>query len=125
MAPGTSRRANAALVGVGSTRRILLSDTLLADFSDDEIEVILAHEIGHHVHADLSMALIVEFVRVTAAFAVGAAVIGTAWKRFGLGGPADVAGLRCRCRRASGVLRDGTAFLALSGEMSVGPTSSH
>ena len=39
-------RANAALVGVGGTRRILVSDTLLKDYSDDEIEVILAHEIG-------------------------------------------------------------------------------
>ena len=41
-----SRRANAALVGTGGTRRIIVSDTLLAEYSDDEIEVILAHEIG-------------------------------------------------------------------------------
>ena len=41
-----SRRASAALVGAGSTRRILLSDTLLADYSDDEIEVVMAHEMG-------------------------------------------------------------------------------
>ena len=53
-----SRRANAALVGTGSTRRILLSDTLLAEYSDDEIEVILAHEIAHHVHHDILGAFI-------------------------------------------------------------------
>ncbi len=41
-----SRRANAALTGLGSTRRILVSDTMLADYSDDEIEVVLAHELG-------------------------------------------------------------------------------
>ena len=46
-------RANAALVGVGRTRRILVSDTLLKDYTDDEIEVILAHEIAHHVHHDI------------------------------------------------------------------------
>src|SRR5437773_1963015 len=39
-----TKKANAALTGLGNTRRILLSDTLLAEYSDDEIEVILAHE---------------------------------------------------------------------------------
>lgn len=48
-----TRKANAALAGMGRTRRILLSDTLLADYSEDEIEVILAHELAHHVHGDL------------------------------------------------------------------------
>ena len=50
---GHTRKANAALAGMGRTRRILLSDTLLADYSEDEIEVILAHELAHHVHRDL------------------------------------------------------------------------
>ena len=48
-----TKKANAALAGMGRTRRILLSDTLLADYSDDEIEVVLAHELSHHVHHDL------------------------------------------------------------------------
>lgn len=39
--------ANAALVGIGSTRRILLTDTLISRFSDDEVLVIVAHELGH------------------------------------------------------------------------------
>jgi STE24 endopeptidase len=42
-------KANAMLAGLGRTRRVLLGDTLLAGFSPDEIEVIFAHEIGHHV----------------------------------------------------------------------------
>jgi STE24 endopeptidase len=45
-----SKKANAALTGLGSTRRIILSDTLLQHYSDDEIEAVLAHELGHHVH---------------------------------------------------------------------------
>ena len=48
-----TKKANAALAGMGGTRRILLSDTLLSDYSDDEIEVVLAHELSHHVHHDL------------------------------------------------------------------------
>ena len=60
-------RANAALVGAGRTRRILVSDTLLDAYSDDEIEVILAHEIAHHVHHDMATALALETVVVAAA----------------------------------------------------------
>lgn len=42
-------KANAMLAGLGRTRRVLMGDTLLAGFTPDEIEVIFAHEIGHHV----------------------------------------------------------------------------
>jgi STE24 endopeptidase len=60
-------RANAALVGMGGTRRILVSDTLLEDYSDDEIEVILAHEMAHHVHQDLWTGLALETLVMAAA----------------------------------------------------------
>ena len=43
-------KANAMLAGLGATRRVILGDTLLDEFSPDEIEVIFAHEVGHHVH---------------------------------------------------------------------------
>ena len=43
-------KANAALAGMGSTRRVLLGDTLLDSFTPEEIEVVFAHEVGHHVH---------------------------------------------------------------------------
>ncbi len=45
--------ANAALMGLGNTRRIVLGDTMLDRYSPDEIEVVLAHELGHHVHKDI------------------------------------------------------------------------
>ena len=45
-----SNKANAALTGLGATRRIILSDTLLDNYSPAEIEAVLAHELGHHVH---------------------------------------------------------------------------
>jgi STE24 endopeptidase len=68
-------RANAALVGAGRTRRILVSDTLLEAYSDDEIEVILAHEIAHHVHHDMATALALETVVVAAALLAAHAVV--------------------------------------------------
>jgi STE24 endopeptidase len=43
-------KANAGLAGLGRTRRILVGDTMLKDYSHDEIEVVLAHELGHHKH---------------------------------------------------------------------------
>jgi STE24 endopeptidase len=45
--------ANAALMGLGNTRRIVLGDTMLGRYTPDEIEVVLAHELGHHVHRDI------------------------------------------------------------------------
>ncbi len=45
--------ANAALMGLGNTRRIVVGDTMLDQYTPDEIEVVLAHELGHHVHHDI------------------------------------------------------------------------
>lgn len=88
-----SRRANAALVGSWRTRRVLVSDTLLADYTDDEIEVILAHELGHHAHRDLLTGLALEAVLMTTALGVGAVALDRAWSLLGLTGPSDVAGV--------------------------------
>ena len=55
-----SRKANAALAGLGVTRRIILADTLLEKYTDDEIEAILAHELGHHVHRHIPKSILVE-----------------------------------------------------------------
>ncbi len=48
-----TRKANAFFMGLGRTKRIVLGDTLLAEFTPDEVEVVLAHELGHQVHHDL------------------------------------------------------------------------
>lgn len=52
--------ANAALMGLGNTRRIVLADTLVERFTANEIETVLAHELGHHVHKDLPLGIIVQ-----------------------------------------------------------------
>ena len=93
-------KANAALTGIGGSRRILVSDTMLGEYSDDEIEVVLAHELAHHVHGDIWKGL---------AFETGAdrgrllrrVVAAAGWPRrlAGLRGPDDVAGLPSCCWR--------------------------
>ncbi len=88
-----TRRANAALVGTGGTRRIIVSDTLLAEYSDDEIEVILAHELAHHVHRDILAGLLAEGLLLLAAFFIAATALAIWWAPLGLKTPSDVAGL--------------------------------
>lgn len=55
-----SKKANAALTGLGSTRRIILADTLLDNYTPDEIEAVLAHELGHHVHRHILKSILVQ-----------------------------------------------------------------
>ncbi|MFY9561594.1 MAG: M48 family metallopeptidase [Terriglobales bacterium] len=55
-----SKKANAALTGLGATRRIILADTLLDQYSNDEIEAVLAHELGHHVHRHIFKSILVQ-----------------------------------------------------------------
>ena len=43
-----TKKANAAFTGIGKSKRILLGDTLLDSFSIDEIETVIAHELGHY-----------------------------------------------------------------------------
>lgn len=50
---GKTTAGNAALMGLGATRRIVIGDTLLKDYTPAEIEVVLAHELAHHVHRDI------------------------------------------------------------------------
>jgi STE24 endopeptidase len=57
-----SKKANAALTGLGNTRRIILADTLLSNYSPDEIEAVLAHELGHHVHKHIFKSIVVQAI---------------------------------------------------------------
>jgi len=86
-------KANAALVGIGSTRRILVSDTLLASHSDEEIETVFAHEIGHYVHGDVWSALALEAAILALGCYLADVVLSRLAGAVGLAGKADVAGL--------------------------------
>jgi STE24 endopeptidase len=57
-----TKKANAALMGLGRTRRIVISDTLLAACNHDEIEAVLTHELGHHYHRHMLKAIAVQGV---------------------------------------------------------------
>jgi Zn-dependent protease with chaperone function len=88
-----TKKANAALAGLGRTRRILLSDTLLAEHSDDEIEVILAHELAHHVYRDIWSAIVVETILIALGCFAADRVLAMFAMSAGLEGKSDAAGL--------------------------------
>ena len=88
-----TKSANAALTGIGNTRRIVLGDTLVNEFSTDEIETVLAHELGHHVHRDIPV--LVTFGILSTTLGLYLASLGLNWAigTFGFTSPADVAAL--------------------------------
>ena len=99
-----TKKANAALAGLGGTRRILVSDTMLAEYSDDEIEVVLAHELAHHVHGDIWKGLAFESALILAGFFVAARPHARSRSRFGAARTSPIRpGCRCCCSRPAAV----------------------
>ena len=88
-----SRTANAALVGLGRTRRIILFDTLIATFTPREIEAVLAHELGHHVHGDVRRGLLVQAALTALTFWIAAHAMTWGVTLWSLRGVDDPAGL--------------------------------
>lgn len=83
--------ANAALTGIGNTRRIVLGDTLINEFTTDEIETVLAHELGHHVHRDIPVLITFGTLSTTLSLFLASLALKWATNYFGFFGPADVA----------------------------------
>jgi STE24 endopeptidase len=88
-----TKAANAALAGLGKTRRIILGDTLLSEFTIDEIETVIAHELGHQVHRDILLGIVVQSGLTLGGLYLAA--LGLEWgtKFFNLGGPENIASL--------------------------------
>jgi STE24 endopeptidase len=88
-----TKAANAALTGIGNTRRIVLGDTLINEFSPDEIETVLAHELGHHVHKDIPVLMAFGTIMTLGGLYLASLALHWAAGYFGFSGPADIAGL--------------------------------
>jgi len=88
-----TKSANAALTGIGNTRRIVLGDTLINEFTPDEIETVLAHELGHHVNRDIPLSMAFGTVSTLLGLYLASLVLKVAAAWLGFAGPADVAGL--------------------------------
>ena len=88
-----TKAANAALAGLGNTRRIILGDTLINEFSADEIETVLAHELGHHVNRDIPAGIAIESLMTLIGLYL--ASLGLKWgvSAFGFSSISDIAAL--------------------------------
>jgi STE24 endopeptidase len=56
--------ANAAVIGLGRSRRVVIADTLLAEFTPGEVDAVVAHELGHHVNRDVQRLLLANAVLI-------------------------------------------------------------
>ncbi len=88
-----TKAANAALAGLGNTRRIILGDTLLKEFTPDEIETVLAHELGHHVHKDIPIGMLVSALLTLGGLYLAALGLNWGVSYFGFASVADIAAL--------------------------------
>ena len=88
-----TKAANAALAGLGNTRRIILGDTLLKEFNPDEIETVLAHELGHHVYKDIPVGMLINAVLTLGGLYLAALGLNWGVDYFGFDGVSDIAAL--------------------------------
>jgi STE24 endopeptidase len=87
----TTGTANAALAGLGKTRRIILGDTMLEGYTREEILAVLAHEVGHYKHRDMTRILLVSTALSGLGFFVANACLHALVRSFGFSGVADIA----------------------------------
>jgi STE24 endopeptidase len=86
-----TKAANAFVTGIGNTRRIVLGDTLTQHYTSDEIEVVMAHELGHHVHGDIWRAILFDSVITLAGLFLANLVLQAGISAFGFNSVGDVA----------------------------------
>lgn len=86
-----TKAANAALTGIGNTRRIVLGDTLINEFTADEIETVLAHELGHHIHKDIPFLIVSGTLLTTIGLFIASQALNYAVTFFSFTSIADVA----------------------------------
>jgi STE24 endopeptidase len=88
-----SRRANAMFAGIGSTKRIVLFDTLLNAFTKDEIETVIGHELGHYVNKDTIRFIIIDAIKIFPTFWIIDYVLRISVGSFGITAISDVTSL--------------------------------
>lgn len=88
-----TKKANAFICGLGKSRRVVLSDTLLSEFEDEEIEAVVAHELGHYCHRDIIKLLMLSSLLIFSGLYIIDKILKNASGYFGFEGLDDVASL--------------------------------
>jgi STE24 endopeptidase len=85
-----SSHGNAYFTGIGKKKRIVFFDTLLSRLSDDEVEAVLAHELGHFKHKHITKRLLTTFAFSFVGFAFLGWIMQQPWFYQGLGMTPDL-----------------------------------
>ncbi len=85
-----TKKANAAFAGLGRTKRVILGDTLIDEFAEDEIEVVMAHEMAHYQHGDLWKMILWGSMTTFMGFAICDLGFVFGLERFGFSDRADI-----------------------------------
>jgi STE24 endopeptidase len=88
-----TKKANAAFTGLGKTKRIILGDTLLSGFSDEEIETVFAHELGHYKKGHIKKNIFLSFAATFAELFIIYLIYSSLYDRFGFQHPWDIGAL--------------------------------
>ncbi len=88
-----TKKANAGFTGIGRAKRVILGDTLVAEFTDDEIETVFAHELGHYHYHHIALGIVIGTVSTFAGLFLASLAYGWSLAALGFAGPADVAAL--------------------------------
>lgn len=88
-----TKKANAGFTGIGASKRIIIGDTLLKDFSGEEIETVFAHELGHYKHRHLLIGMVVGSVSTFAGLYITSKLYAASLGWFGFTEITDIAAL--------------------------------
>lgn len=78
-----TKKANAAFTGIGKAKRIIMGDTLLKEFNEDEIETVFAHELGHYTYHHMRAGIVVSTVSTFVGLLVTSVLYGWSLHLFG------------------------------------------
>lgn len=88
-----TKKANAAFTGMGKSKRIILGDTLINNFSDEEIEIVFAHEAGHYMKKHILKLMLLSTVLTFAGLFITAKLYSSTLAYFGFTSISEIAAL--------------------------------
>jgi STE24 endopeptidase len=88
-----TKKANAGFTGIGKAKRIILGDTLLKEFTEEEIETVFAHELGHYKHKHLLIGMGVGVLSTFVGLYITARLYAVSLSWFGFSSITDIAAL--------------------------------
>jgi STE24 endopeptidase len=88
-----TKKANAGFTGIGKAKRIILGDTLMNEFSEEEIETVFAHELGHYKHKHIIIGIVVGILSTFIGLFITSKLYALSLGWFGFSSIADIAAL--------------------------------